>query len=527
MGKGDRSVPENHKKLRLAVVDIGTQSLRTSIFTGDGELVEMAKLAYDQPYHSPQEGFAEKDPNDYWEYLKEGFRELRNRGINLQDVSAVCITCQRATTVFLGERMQPTRPAILWLDRRKAQNAPSIGLLEILVRPTPLWKHIKEVQRRAPINWVKENQPHIWQKTKKVCLLSAYINYKLTENYADSTACQVGYLPFNFKRQRWESNGHWKYRLFPVHQSMLPELKPPTATLGFITQRASRETGLKERTPVIAGASDKACEVIGAGCTKPWQGCLSYGTTATINVNHTKYIEPLFLQPAYPSAIPSEYNLEFQVSRGFWLVTWFKELASSNERDLEKEAAKIAPGSEGLVFQPYWESGVRYPGPHSAGCIVGLRDHHKRSHIYRALIEGLIFALREGKEFIEKKTKIPIKELYITGGGSISDLVAQCTADIMGIPVKRPRYFEASSLGAAILATTGLGVYPNIRNAITRVCHIKETFHPIKENQLIYNHIYHNAFKNLLKQLRPIYKRLYIRSGGGSFPEIPVKRAIP
>ncbi|BAT71164.1 carbohydrate kinase FGGY [Thermosulfidibacter takaii ABI70S6] len=509
MATGDEKLCKDPSKLLLATIDVGTQSLKVGAFTGEGELKELVKLYYKEPYSSPQEGFAEKDPDEYWEYIKKAFKLLWDSGINPSNIKAVCVTSQRATTLFLDENFKPLRPAILWLDQRKAQNPPKLGFLEFLFKIILLHKNLKEVQKKCPVNWVIENEPDTWEKTKRVCFLSTYINHKLTGKYIDSVANQVGYLPFNFKRQCWEKENNWKYKLFPVKREMLPELKSPSSTLGLVTQTAAQEIGLPKGIPVISGASDKACEVIGTGCTHPWQGCLGYGTTATINVNHSKYVEPFLFNPAYPSAIPEEYNIEYQVFRGFWLVTWFKQLAGKTEKELEELAKKVPPGCHGLVFQPYWNQGVRYPGMHARGCIVGFRDYHHRHHIYRALIEGLIFALKEGKEFIQRKTKIAIKELHISGGGSQSDLVAQCTADIMNLPVKRPRYSETSSLGAVILAATGIGIYPNVKTAIEHMIQDATTFQPIKENAELYDKLYKRIFKKLLPCLTPTYKELY------------------
>src|SRR5205814_1703973 len=162
---------------------------------------------------------------------------------------------------------------------------------------------------------------------------------------------------------------------------------------GEITRDAAEKTGLTEGTPVFAAASDKACEVLGAGGLTPDVGCLSYGTTATINTTHERYVEPVPLLPPYPAAVPRAYNLEVQV--------------------------------------------------------------------YRAILEGLAFALREGKERTEKRSGVPIRELRVAGGGSQSDAAMQITADVFGLPASRPHVYEASGLGAAIDAAVGVGIHPD------------------------------------------------------------------
>ena len=160
---------------------------------------------------------------------------------------------------------------------------------------------------------------------------------------------------------------------------------------------------------------------------------LSYGTTATINTTHRKYIEPIPLVPPFPSAVPDAYSLEIQVYRGFWMVSWFKREFGLREQQLAEErgvmpeslfdtlVSEIPPGSMGLILQPYWSPGVKVPGPEAKGAIIGWGDVHTRGHLYRAILEGLAYALREGKERTEKRSGVKITELRVAGGGSQSE----------------------------------------------------------------------------------------------------------
>ncbi len=180
------------------------------------------------------------------------------------------------------------------------------------------------------------------------------------------------------------------------------------------------ETGIPAGLPLIAAASDKACEVIGAGCINPNVACLSFGTTATINTTHTKYTEVIPLIPPYPSAVPGRYSLEIQIFRGYWMVNWFKREFGLNEQRLAAQRGvepeelfddllnSSPPGSMGLVLQPFWSPGLKKPGPEAKGAIIGFGDVHTRAHLYRSIIEGLAYALREGAEKTEKRSKIPI-----------------------------------------------------------------------------------------------------------------------
>lgn len=309
---------------------------------------------------------------------------------------------------------------------------------------------------------------------------------------------------------------------------------PPGSKMGFISAQAAELTGLPKGLPLIAGASDKACEVLGSGCLEPHQGCIGFGTTATICVNSKHYVEPIPLVPPYPSAKPGAYNLEFQTFRGFWMVSWFKEQFALKEQEiaqergvateslLEEMVAKVPPGSLGLLLQPYWSPGLRYPGPEAKGCIIGFGGVHKREHIYRALLEGLVYSMREGRERIEKRSKVPITELSVCGGGSKSDQVMQITADVFNLPVRRTKVSEASGLGAAILAAVGSGFYPDIETAAREMTNVGSVFEPNSKSVKIYDELFKKVYSKTYRRLRPLYRVIQAVTG---YPEIPGKSA--
>jgi sugar (pentulose or hexulose) kinase len=301
---------------------------------------------------------------------------------------------------------------------------------------------------------------------------------------------------------------------------LLPDLVPSGNTLGEITPQAAEETGIPVGLPLIAAAADKACEVIGAGCLEPHMGCLGYGTTATINTTQKKYVEVIPLIPPYPAAVPGAYSLEVQIYRGYWMVNWFKqefahrERRIAEERGVEPEALfdelvnQVPPGSMGLILQPYWSPGVKVPGPEAKGAIIGFGNVHTRAHLYRAILEGLAYALREGKERTERRSKVPITELRVAGGGSQSDAALQLTADIFGLPTARPHIYETSGLGAAIDAAVGLGLHPDFDTAVREMTHVGRVFEPDPEVKKIYDDLYHRVYKQIYRKLKPLYKHI-------------------
>ncbi|MGB2260752.1 MAG: FGGY-family carbohydrate kinase, partial [Porticoccaceae bacterium] len=336
----------------------------------------------------------------------------------------------------------------------------------------------------------------------------------------DAVASQVGYIPFDFKTLGWASKNDWKWRAVCITPQMLPELKPAGEALGYISQAAADESGIPAGLPLIASGSDKACEVLGTGCLDTETGSLSYGTMATLNITSDKYLEAIAYHPAYPGVMPNSYNVEMMVERGYWMVSWFKQEFGLHEQTIADQTG-VAPetlfdelleavpaGSMGLTLQPYWGGGTNHAGPEAKGAIVGFTDAHTRAHLYRAMIEGLTYALREGKELLEKRSGTALKRLVISGGGSQSDQVMQITADIFGMAVERPHTYETSGLGAAIAAAVGTGVYKDFPTAVAQMSHVADRFEPQPDNQAIYQALYNDVYKKMYRHLKPTYKAI-------------------
>jgi sugar (pentulose or hexulose) kinase len=348
--------------------------------------------------------------------------------------------------------------------------------------------------------------------------LSGYLTHRLVGKYIDSIGCQVGYIPFDYKKLNWAGKFDWKWQAVPMDPAFLPELVSPADLLGEISPEAAQATGIPVGLPLLAAAADKACEVIGAGCLQPHIACLSAGTTATINTTHHKYIEVIPLIPPYPSAVPGAYSLEIQVFRGYWMITWFlkefglyeqfraRDLAVEPETLFDELIRDIPAGSQGLTLQPFWSPGIKVPGPEARGAVIGFSDVHTRAHLFRAILEGLAYALREGAERTARRSGTAITELRMAGGGSQSQAAMQITADVFGLPVSRTSIYEASGLGAAIDAAVGLNLYPDFQSAVAGMSHCGETFEPNPETQPKYEEIYHRIYKKMYSRLRPLYE---------------------
>jgi len=508
-------MPEN-----LLAIDNGTQSVRALVFDPRGNIVAKQRVEI-EPYTSSAPGLAEQDPEVFWRAVCEACQGLWAQGVDKSSIAAVSLTTQRSTLINLDKNGKPLRPAIVWLDQRRTEGLKPVGgLWGAAFAVAGASETVAYLQAEAEANWIRTHQPDIWKATHKYLFLSGYLTWRLVDQFVDSVACQVGYVTFDYKAQAWSKPWDWKWQAVPMELRILPDLVPAASPLGQISAEASSTTGIPQGLPLIAAAADKATEVLGAGCLEPHIGCLSYGTTATINTTHKRYIEVIPLLPPYPAAVPGRYSFEIQIYRGYWMVTWFKhqfglrEQKLADEQGIEAEALfddlirSVPPGSEGLVLQPYWSPGLRFPGPEARGAVIGFRDMHTRAHLYRAILEGLAYALREGMERTVKRSGVPITELRVAGGGSQSDAALQLTADIFGLPASRPHVYEASGLGAAIDAAVGAGIHADFPAAIREMTRIRDTFEPNAKIHAIYNELYDGVYKKMYSRLKPLYERM-------------------
>ncbi|MGB2740371.1 MAG: FGGY-family carbohydrate kinase [Cognaticolwellia sp.] len=507
----------------ILTIDNGTQSVRALLFDLQGNLVAKSRIEL-EAYFSHNPGWAEQNADYFWQMLGECCqllwqqKEVIDKGYR-EKVTAVTVTTQRGTVINLDKNGQALRPAILWLDQRLCQkNKAMPWYWRAAFTLIGQRKVIDYFRRKSQANWLEQHEPEVWKNTDKFLLLSGFLTHRLSGQYKDSIGSIVGYLPFDYKKQSWAKAWDWKWHALPVKKSMLPTLVKPSDKLGEITAEAAAHTGIKVGTSLMASASDKACEVLGSGCISPNTASLSYGTTATINTNNINYVEPQAFIPPYPSAIPDHYNSEVMIYRGFWMVNWFKQEFGQNEIDkaemlgvsaeslFDQLVAQVPPGSMGLMLQPYWSPGLK--NLEAKGAIIGFGDVHTRAHIYRSILEGLAYALREGKETLEKRQKCKITRLIVSGGGSQSDAALQLTADIFNLPAHRPHTFETSGLGAAINAAVGKGYFDNYQQATDAMTRVEQTFYPDQANVMLYNKLYQQVYRKMYRQLKPIYQNI-------------------
>lgn len=502
-------------KDKILAVDCGTQSLRTLIFDTAGIILDKEKIEY-APYQSEKPGWAEQNPEMFWESLVLGCQKLKQRNPDLFDeIGGIGVTTQRDTMVCLGKDGKSLRPAITWLDTRKADSVYTPGpIMKILYKIVKKDKVIKKTMRDGKSNWIRQNEPDIWKRTWKYVQVSGYLNYRLCGEAVDSVASMVGHVPMEFRKRRWSGKSSLKSKIFPIDNDKKYRLVEPGTIVGHINRTSSMETGLPEGIPLVACGSDKSCETLGMGCLDPSLASLSFGTTATVEVNTKKYFEPLPFLPAYCSAYPGAWVPEVEIFRGYWMISWFRDELGQKETEeavrqgvlpeelLDKLLDADPPGCRGLMVQPYW--GPSLKDPLAKGSMIGFGDVHTRSSIYRATVEGLGYALRDGLETLEKRGHFRCKKVAVSGGASKSDLICQISADIFNRPLLRGRTYETSGLGAAILVASALELHSSVDEAVKNMVVYEKCFVPRAENAELYTRLY-KVYRKIYPRLQNLY----------------------
>lgn len=502
--------------------DIGTQSMRALLVNSRGEIEGNASYTYPEPY-LPSEVFgqAEQIPDFYYEGICSTALKLKNseKGKELfKRIQGVTIACIRDSVLLVDKNNKPLRNLILWLDERRASSVPNPPLWQkAAFKIVGMTETVKMLYQNSFYNWIREHEDKLWKKTSKFIFLSGYMTYKLTGEMKDSVANQVGHVPFDNKKRKWMDKGLSRC-VADIPKENLIDLVESAQIIGRINKETADKSGIPEGTPLFASGTDKASEALGLSVIGDGKAAISLGSAATIQFCSPKYFEPEPFLPSYPSIIPGYYNSEYQIYRGYWTLTWFKnefcqaeaktaeENGCAAEAILDEYLEEVPPGCNGLVITPHLSPGAG--NPFAKGVIEGLSDKHTKKHMYRAIIEGIDFELLMAMKRMERRSGLHVDELYVGGGGSKSDIVVQIAADIFGKPVKRIQTHEATAIGSAMSGFVGLGVFPDYQSASASMSHEGKVFKPNMKRHKVYMDIFDNVYCHIEKVNTGLFKKL-------------------
>lgn len=501
--------------------DLGTQSMRALLIDKEGNTVLSSQVRYQYPCIPTEErGKAEQEPDFYYDRLCEAGMYLKNQDKDnlFNNIIAVTITCIRDTVLILDKDHKPLRNIIVWMDERRAKGLPTPPFLhKLLFASVGMTETINLLYKNAFCNWIMEEEPELWEKTDKFVMLSSYMNYKLTGTLKDGAANQVGHIPFDYRNRRWMDKGLSRC-VADIPKEKLVDLVDSPGEVGRINAETSRRTGIPEGLPLISTGTDKACESLGLSVITEDKAAISLGTASTIQFCSPHYFEPCPFLPSYPAVMPGFYNGEYQLYRGYWIVTWFIRNFCEKEKMLAAEQGvpvemimdsmldDVPAGSGGLVLTPHLSPGNN--NPFAKGVIMGLSDFHDKAYLYRAIIEGIDLELYHAMVRMQKRSGQQIKELYVAGGGSVSDSVVQICCDVFGLPVKRIQTHEASGIGSSIAAFVSMGEFSTFRDAVKSMVHDKDVFTPNMENHRIYMDLYNDVYRHIEKDNTKLFRKL-------------------
>ena len=500
----------------VLVVDVGTQSTRGIIFDDKGNLLAKKQIKY-PPYKSAEKGYVEQSADVYFDTLCNVTRQLRKDFPELMDsVLAMSVDTFRDTAVLLDKHNKPLRDCILWSDQRQADTSAKLPLLHrFLFRLVGMSRSIVAIRKKIKTNWVQQQEPDLWSRVNKVVHISAYLNYRLTGNLTDSYASTIGHLPFDYKKKKWHTKRGLLYPVYGLPLELMIPICNPGDVMGEISPEVAALTGLKAGLKVIASGSDKGCETLGVGCVDKNVASISFGTSATVQFSSPRYFEPEPFMPAYPAVLKNYFNPEVQIFRGYWTISWFvenfakdlameaKKLGKTVEELLNEQMLSVPAGCDGLVLQPFWQAGLTTP--EARGSILGFCDFHTRAHLYRAIVEGIDFALREGMERMARRGHHKIDFVAVSGGGSQSDLICQIAADVLNKPIRRVQTYETSGLGAAMLTFIACGVFKDEREAVEKMVRYTDLFTPNPDNVKAYDDVYKTVYLKMYRKLQRLY----------------------
>lgn len=505
----------------VITIDFGTQSVRVAVIDSSGNFLAFEKESYDKPYFSVKPGYCEQYPEYYYNKMCEASKRLVEKNKNLvNQCEYFSITSFRDSVAYLDENYNVVRPSIIWLDQRQAKLEEKIPwIYDVLFDVVGMHDAVAFNRKRTPALWLKENEKENWDKIKYYAPLTSYYNYRLIGILGDGASNMVGHLPINYKKKdRYKSDLALKGCIFGIPLKKLPKIYETGSIMGKLTLKAHMETGLPEGLKYIVTGNDKSCEALGCGAINSDIGHISYGTASCIAVTSKKYFEPETFLPSYPCCYKGSYTGEVQIYRGYWMLTWFtqefgheesieaKIEKTAPEEILNKKLAEIPPGCDGLILQPFW--GPSLSKPLAKGAIIGFFDVHTKYHIYKAIIEGIAYELKNGLSSIEKHLKHKIKSLTVAGGGSRSDSICQITADIFNLPVIKTSTYESSSLGCAMAQYLALGEYKTIEECKKNMVKEAKVFTPNKEIAKKYSHLFKNIYTGIYPALKKSYSKI-------------------
>jgi xylulokinase len=496
----------------LVGLDVGTSALKAiAVDAADGRVVASASREY--PLHTPAPGHAEQDGDDFARAALEALAELSQRlGDARRDVRGVGLSGQMHSAMLLDAERRLVRRAILWCDTRTRAECEAI---------TAALGHegLRRTARNLALEgftlpkllWVRAHEPDVYARIHRVVMPKDFVALALTGELGTDVSDASGTLAFDPAARAWSRE---VLDAVGVDARWFPRARESCEVVGGLTRAVAEATGLREGTPVVAGAADNAAAAVGLGVVRAGRGMVSLGTSGTV-VAHTDAlrVDAGMRLHSFCAAVPgASYLMGVMLSAGASL-RWFRDVVAKKPYDaITADAARATPGAGGVLFLPYL-MGERTPhnDAHARGAFVGLSAVTGEAELARAVLEGISFGLADSLDLMRGVDggMVP-RELRVTGGGTRSAMWRQLLADVFDAEVAVTSSTEGAAFGAAVLAGAGAGVFADVAGAADALVRVTERVSPDDAAHARYREA-HAQYRALYGALKPRFAAMAAR----------------
>jgi xylulokinase len=495
--------------------DVGSQGTNCALYAADGTLVASSYQAYDLSFPFP--GAAEQDPDLWPAAVVAGMREVLDQvPEGPSAVKGLSFGSQLDGMVVCDQDARPLRPAMIWMDRRAEKQAAAVAER---MPPETFYKlvgaNLDSSHAVFKALWVRDEEPEIWSDAAILMSPGTYVLRGVAGAVAVDPSNASSLALLDPRTRRWSSE---VLSVVDLSERLLPEVVDAPNPISTVTASFAEATGLDARTIVAVGCGDEMAATLGAGVFEPGEVCDVVGTAEPVCAASSEPREdPTMLVECHPHADPDAWLLENPGFVSGGNLRWWRDQFAPIERGAEaeglgdaydllsKEAERIPPGAEGLVFLPCMQ-GAMAPEWNGAarGVFYGLTLAHSRAHMTRAILEGSAFALRDILEAMVA-AGLEVNRLTIVGGGAKGPLWRQIKADVTGLPVRVPTSVETTATGAAILAAVACAIHDSIADAVKAfVAYRPEQHEPDEVSRTAYDEAY-RRYGEVYAALRPVF----------------------
>jgi len=470
-------------------IDVGTGGTRAVIVDDCGTAIASATENH-APFASPQIGWAEQHPDDWWRAAKIAVRgALISAKLSGDQIRCIGFSGQMHGAVMLDAAGAVVRPAIIWCDVRTNEQCALLNreigaarLIELTCNPALANFTLTKLM------WVRDHESENWRRVRAVMLPKDYVRFKLTGERATDVADASGTLLLDVAHRKWSSE---ILQAVDLSWALLPSLHESLDVCGKISAAGAEATGLAAGAPVVAGAGDQAAGAVGLGIVAPGAVSATIGTSGVVFAAMDRpALDPKGRLHTFCHAMPNRWHVMGVTQAAGLSLRWLRDCFAPESADgtglaydaLTAEAEKIAPGSDGLLWAPYL-MGERTPhlDPDARGALIGITASHTRGHVTRAILEGVAFSLKDTFT-IFSELHIPVNRIRLGGGGAKSRLWRQIQADVYGHEVEIVGAEEGAAYGAALLAAVGAGIWPSVDAACAACIRVADRVKPIPGN---------------------------------------------